>query len=210
MTAYLNEEQQVEALKKWWKENGRSVVIGVALGLAGIFGWQGWQAYRVSQGEAASSLYVSMRNQVSAGNAEGALELGKRLLGEHTDSIYASFAALGLARMMYQRGDRANAAENLQWVESHAPDAVIVDLARLRLARVRLDQEQYDQAARVLERIGESFMPAAVAELRGDIARARGDREAAREAYRQSLAAGDARAVVRMKLAELGAAEKAS
>ncbi len=207
MTTYLNEEEQLEALKKWWAENGKSIVIGVVLGFAAIFGWQGWQAYRVAQGEAASNLYISMQNQVRAGKAESALELGKRLLGEHTGSVYASFAALKLAQLMYERGDKANASENLQWVVSHAPDAVIADLARFRLARVQLEQKQYEQAVSQLDAVD----AAGVAELRGDIARARGDLAAARAAYRQALAAkGGASALVRMKLNEIGAGEKAS
>ncbi len=211
MTTYLNEEEQLEALKKWWADNGKSIVIGVVLGFAAIFGWQGWQAYRVAQGEAASNLYISMQNQVRAGKAESALELGKRLLGEHTGSVYASFAALKLAQLMYERGGKANASENLQWVVSHAPDAVIADLARFRLARVRLEQKQYEQAVSQLDAVDAAFMPAGVAELRGDIARARGDLAAARAAYRQALAAkGDASALVRMKLNEIGAGEKAS
>ncbi len=208
MTAYLNEEQQVEALKQWWKDNGKSVVIGVVLGLAAIFGWKGWQGYRVAQGEAASNLYIGMQNQVNAGKVEGALETGKRLLGEHTDSVYASYAALQLARLMYQRGDKDTAAENLQWVIAHAPDPLIADLARLRLARLRIDQKQYPEAGAVLEKIDPVFMPAAVAELQGDIARAGGHLDEARQAYKRALGAGALGETVRRKLLELG--EKAS
>lgn len=211
MSTYLNEEEQVEALKKWWKENGKSIVVGVVLGFSAIFGWQGWQSYRVAQGEAASNLYISMQNLVSAGKTDNAVELGKRLLGEHTDSVYASLAALNLAKLTYERGDKANASENLQWVVEHAPDAALADLARVRVARVQLDQQQYDQAAVSLDGVDAAFMPAMVSELRGDIARARGDMEAARQAYRQALATGDGvLGSVRMKLLELGGGEKAS
>lgn len=211
MTIYQNEDEQVEALKKWWKENGTSIVIGVVLGFAAIFGWQGWQSYRVAQGEAASSLYIGMQNQAAAGDVEGALATGKRLLGEHTDSVYASFAALKLAQLMYTRGDKANAAENLHWVVLHAPDEVVVDLARVRLARVQLDQKKLDEAASQLEAVNPDFMPGDLSELRGDIARAKGDLDAAREAYKLALASqGDAQAKVKMKLLEIGIMEKSS
>ena len=211
MTAYLNEDEQVEAIKKWWKENGRSLVIGVVLGLAAIFGWKGWQSYRIAQGEAASNLYITMQNQAAAGNVENALATGKRLLGEHTASVYASFAALRLARISYARGDRAEAAENLNWVVEHAPDDVVADLARVRLARVRVDLDEVDAAAKVLEQVGADFMPGTVAELRGDIARAKGDLAAAREAYVLALASeGGARGLVKMKLQEIGLPEKSS
>ena len=205
MTAYLNEEQQVEAIKKWWKENGKSVVIGVVLGFSVIFGWQGWQKYHVAQGEAASNLYIGMQNLLSAGKVDTAVEAGKRLLGEHTDSVYASFAALKLAQLMYERGDKANASENLQWVVSHAPDAAIADLAKMRLSRVQLDQQQYDQALATLDSVDPTFMPGVTAELRGDIARAKGDIDAARKAYQQALATGSGiHDSVQMKLLEIG------
>jgi predicted negative regulator of RcsB-dependent stress response len=211
MTSYLNEDEQVEALKNWWKENGTSIVLGVLLGFGAIFGWQGWQAYRASQGVAASNLFLAMENLEAAGKAEAEMETGKRLLGEHTGSMYASFAALELAQSLYTKGDKDTAAENLQWVVSHAPDEVIADLARLRLARVRVDQQQWDAAGAQLDGIQEDFMPGGVAELRGDIARAKGDLDAARKAYEVALGeGGDEQDSVRMKLRAIGTVEKSS
>lgn len=211
MTIYQNEEEQIAAIKQWWKENGTSIVIGVSLGFAAIFGWQGWQSYRLAQGEAASGLYVGMQNQAAAGDVEGALAIEKRLLGEHTNSIYASFAALKLAQLMYDRGDKAAAAENLHWVVSHAPDEVVADLARVRLTRVQIDLKNFDQAGSILNAIAPDFMTGDTAELRGDIARAKGDLEGAREAYTRALAVqGDAQAEVRMKLLEIGIRGKSS
>ena len=193
MTIYQNEEEQIAAIKQWWKENGTSIVIGVSLGFAAIFGWQGWQSYRLAQGEAASGLYVGMQNQAAAGDVEGALAIEKRLLGEHTNSIYASFAALKLAQLMYDRGDKAAAAENLHWVVSHAPDEVVADLARVRLTRVQIDLKKFDQASSILDAV------------------AKGDLEEAREAYTRALAVqGDAQAEVRMKLLEIGIRGKSS
>jgi predicted negative regulator of RcsB-dependent stress response len=213
MTAYLNEDEQVEALKKWWKENGTSIVLGVLLGFGAIFGWQGWHAYRASQGASASNLFLAMENLAAAGKTEAALETGKRLLGEHTGSAYASFAALKLAQMVYAKGDKDNAAENLQWVVSHAPDEVISELAQLRLAQVRADQQKWDAAGTALDAIQKDFMPGSVAELRGDIAQAKGDLDAARKAYELALATGgDVQESVRMKLRAIGTgdAEKSS
>ncbi|HHI75964.1 MAG TPA: tetratricopeptide repeat protein [Gammaproteobacteria bacterium] len=210
MTAYLNEEEQVEALKNWWKENGRSVVIGVVLGFAAIFGWKGWQGWQQSRGEAASALYENMLVQLAGGNREGALAAGKRLLGEYDGSVYASFAALKMAQLSYRDGKPESALTELAWVEEHAPDAVLVDLARLRQARLLVDAGKWDQAAARLQAIGKDFMPAAVAELRGDVARGKGDLAAARAAYEEAIAAGAADPLVRMKLQEIGSGEQAS
>lgn len=208
MTSYMNEDEQLEAVKRWWKENGTSIVIGVVLGLAVLFGWQGWKSYRVAEGQAASNLYFSMQNQAASGDLETALQTGKRLLGEHTGSVYASFAALKLAQLSYARGDKAGAVENLGWVVSNAPDPVIADLARVRLARAYIDQAQWDLASAQLDAVDKHFMPGGVADLRGDIAWARGDLEAARQAYAEALASPDeVLGTVRLKLQALGAGE---
>ena len=122
MSTYQTEEEQVEAIKKWWKENGRSVVGGVVLGFAVIGGWQGWQGYERSTGETASAYYDAMRQAVRSGQQARAIEDGKRLIGEYGGSAYASFAALELARISYLNGEKAVAREHLQWVTQSAPD----------------------------------------------------------------------------------------
>ena len=210
MSAYLDEEEQVEALKNWWKENGRSVIAGAVLGLAAIFGWQGWQGWQRGQAEAASMLYEQMLGRLRAGDVDAAQSAGKRLLGEFTDSIYASFAAMKLARTAYEKGESDTAVENLQWVAAHAPDSVIGDLARVRLVRVLVDAGKQERAERVLSEIQKDFMPAVVAELRGDIARAKGDTAAAREAYEAAMRAGATNELVRMKHQALGKGGEAS
>jgi len=208
MTSYMNEDEQLEAVKKWWKENGASIVIGVVLGLAVLFGWQGWKSYRLAEGQTASNLYFSMQNQAASGDADAALVTGKRLLGEHTGSVYASFAAFKLAQLAYERGDKASAVENLGWVVSNAPDRVVADLARVRLARAYVDQQQWDLANAQLDAVDPDFMPGSVAEMRGDIAQARGDLEAARRAYAEALASPDeVLGTVRLKLQALGIGE---
>jgi len=210
MSAYLDEEEQVEALKNWWKENGRSVIAGAVLGLAAIFGWQGWQGWQRGQAEAASVLYEQMAGRLQAGDMAAAQSAGKRLLGEFPDSIYASFAAMKLAGAAYEKGKGDAAVENLQWVAAHAADPLIGDLARVRLVRVLLDSGKQERAERVLTEVQQDFMPAVVAELRGDIARAKGDTAAARQAYEAAMRAGATNELVRMKHQALGKGGEAS
>lgn len=206
MSAYLEEEEQIEAIRNWWKENGRSVIAGAVLGLAAIFGWQGWQGWQRGQAEAASILYEQMLGD----DMDTAQSAGKYLLGEFPESVYASLAAMKLAQIAYERGEKGTAVENLQWVAAHAPDSVIGDLARVRQARVLLDIGKQERAARVLSEIKKDFMPAVVAELRGDIARAKGDTAAAREAYEVAMRAGATNELVRMKYQALGKGGEAS
>jgi len=211
MTTYPNEDEQLEAVKKWWSENGKSIVLGVVLGFSALFGWQGWQSYQLAQGQAASDLYTAMLNQATSGDIESASATGKRLLGEHTGSVYAGFAALKLAQFAYARGDKPGAVGHLEWVSSNVSEEVFADLAKVRLARLQLDLGQVDAAEAQLNAVYPGFMPGVVAELRGDIAQANGDLEAARQAYILALASGEeVLQTVRMKLLAIGSAEESS
>ena len=98
MSTYQTEEEQVEQLKKWWKENGKSVIGGVVLGFAIIGGWQWWQVYHKGQGEAASLVFDTMRQAARLNQVDKALEDGRRLLGDYPGSAYAGFAALEMGR----------------------------------------------------------------------------------------------------------------
>jgi len=211
MSTYQTEEEQVEAIKKWWKENGKSVVGGIVLGFAVIGGWQGWQGYQRNQGEAASMHYDVMRQAVQLDQIEQAIENGKRLISDHGSTAYASFAALELARLAYNRGEPAVARGHLQWVVDAAPDPALRDLARLRLGRLLLDSGELDALQQLL---GTKPLPAfagAFTELQGDLARARGDLEQARVAYQDALARGvDDEALLRMKLVDVGGQAPAS
>lgn len=211
MSTYQTEEEQVEAIKKWWKENGRSVIGGVVLGFAIIGGWQGWQGYQRNQGEAASSHFDAMRQAVQTGQHDRAIEDGKRLIGEYGGTVYASFAALELAKLSYQRGEKAAARNHLRWVADAAPDPAIRELARLRLGGLLLDMQ--DTAA-LQALLAKPTLPAFAGEfaaLRGDLERALGNPEAAREAYQEALLKGvEDIGLLRMKLVDVGGQTPAS
>jgi predicted negative regulator of RcsB-dependent stress response len=205
MSTYQTEEEQVEAIKKWWKENGKSVVGGIVLGFAIIGGWQGWQSYQTSQGETASIVFDTMRQAVRSGEQAKAIEEGKRLIGEYGNTAYASFAALELARLAYERSEKAAAREHLQWVTESSPDPAISELARLRLGRLLLDMGEQDALATLLQAQPLPAFAGEFAVLRGDLERARGDQAAAREAYREALTAGvQDEPLLRMKLVDVG------
>lgn len=205
MSAYQTEEEQVEAIKKWWKDNGKSVIGGIVLGFAIIGGWQGWQGYQRNQGEAASAYFDAMRQAVRTGQDDKAIDDAKRLIGEYGGSAYASFAALELARLSYARGEKAAARNHLQWVADSAPDPSIAEVARLRLGRLLLDMSELDALQALL---AQPPMPAFAGEfsvLQGDLERARGNDDAAREAYQAALLKGvEDEGLLRMKLVDVG------
>ena len=202
------DEEQVEELKKWWSENGKSVLAGLGIGLAAILGWTSWQTWERTQAELASVRYAQLVNDAAAAKHDQALSQAEALAGEFPDSAYASLASLVAARAAVQSNDPDEAKQHLEWVVDHAPFPELVPIARLRLARLLIDAREYDGALAALGRIDSALFHSRVMELQGDIHHARGDDAAARESYETALADAElspsTRAWVRMKLDDLG------
>jgi len=205
MSVYQTDDEQVESIKKWWKENGKSVIGGVVLGFAGIAGWQTWQGYQGSQAENASVYFDALQQSVRTGQYDKADEDGRRLIGEFGSTAYASFAALQLAKLAYQRGEKATARGHLRWVSESAPDPALRELGRLRLARLLLDLDELDALEALLQGPFTGAMAGEFAALRGDLEHKRGNSAAAREAYQKALIRGvEDESLLRMKLVDVG------
>lgn len=211
MAEYLNEDDQVEALKKWWHENGKAVIGGAILGLAIVGGWQGWTRYSEGRAEQASAYYDQFSSSAQANDAAAAKLQAERIFEEFGSSTYALMAALEMARIEYAEGQSDAAIARLRWAISSAKDASLVQLARLRLARLLLDANDLDGALELSSQAtGEGFA-AEFAALRGDVLRAQGDLENARSAYQDALDKGVANQnLVRMKLTEISGTSTAS
>jgi predicted negative regulator of RcsB-dependent stress response len=204
MAEHLNDEEQLEALKKWWSENGKSMVGGVVLGLALVGGWRGWQYYVQNQAETAGARYDEMLVAVESRQSERAVQLAEGLRAEFDDTAYASLAALQAAKLKFEAGDRGAAQVQLAWVRANAPDPALRQVATLRLVRVLIDDGDLDAAQRLLDAAPRDAFAPELAELRGDLARARGDLAAARAAYEEALAGkSDSGVLLRMKLDDL-------
>jgi predicted negative regulator of RcsB-dependent stress response len=206
VNVHLSEEEQVEALKKWWSENGKSVVAGVVLGLGGVFGWQAWTQHQKSVSEEASEMYQALSQSMTMNAFKDAESQAKSLLTQHGGSTYAVFAALDLAKVKLAQGEMAEVKTQLQWVIDNAGVNSLRQVARLRLARVLLGEGDFDAASAVIAQATTDSYRGDFAELRGDIALAKGDAASARASYQEALEneVGNM-AVVQMKLNDLAA-----
>ena len=202
MEQYTDDER-VEDLKKWWQDNGVSIMIGIALGVAAIFGWRYWVSHREAQADRASLAYDAFIEAVEKPDADQAQQRGQGLLTDFPNSAYAALAMLRLAKLAMDSNDHAMAAQRLQWVIDHAQLDEIRDIARLRLARVLFATGQLTEAEKLLERVNTTSLIAEREELRGDLALAGNDPAKARTAYAQALAAGGASPLLRIKLDNL-------
>lgn len=184
---YETEEQQVEAMKEWWNENGRSVILGVVIGAAAIFGWQGWGKYQLSQSEQASDQFTETLDALADGGESDPLALAESLKSEHGGSVYALMASLAAARGQVEAGDLDAAAEQLRWAIKNADQADIKVIAQIRLARVLGAAGKPDDALDALPSTVPDTFSAMIDEARGDLLLAKGDIDAARTAYQKAV-----------------------
>ena len=190
METHTTEEQQIAALKSWWKENGSSIVTGIVLGLAVLFGAKAWFAYQERTAQNASNVYMVMMNALETGDAALVSERAGLLIAEFSSTPYAVFAALALAKLKLEEGELEAAQAQLQWALDNSSSGVIQDVVRLRLARVLVARGELDAAAQLLDQaVPGSAFDALYTEVRGDIHAARGEPVLASDAYQQALAA---------------------
>jgi predicted negative regulator of RcsB-dependent stress response len=186
---YRTEEEQVEALKRWWQENGRSMLVGVVLAVGLGLGWQAWQKNQEVAAANASLLYQQMLTALAAESPTSearARELAGELKDAHRGSVYAQFAALHLARLAVNAGNPAAAETELRWALAKA-DGELEEVAQLRLARVLADRGQTDAALELLAQGQGGQLAAAYAMARGDVLFAAGREDEALLAYEAAV-----------------------
>ena len=198
MEVYTTEEQQVEVIKSWWKENGTSVLAGTVIGLVGLFGWRYYNERQQTNQEAASQAYNEISAQLAKGDA-AAFEQVQGFISAHQGDSYAELAALQLAAAAVKANKLDLAAEQLTQVANNG-DESIRPIAALRLARVLNDQGKADEALTQLGKINNDAFKAQVAEVRGDILYKQGKAEEARDAYQAAADAGGLQGSAELKL----------
>mgnify|MGYP000013954149 CR=1 FL=1 len=193
------EEEQVEALKKWWDENGKSLIVTVVVVLAGYFGWNGYQENQRSQGEAASSIYQQLVNKATKPLAEQTeadkteLEtVAAQLKAEYPTSLYAKFAGLYIAKFAIEANNFDAAATELQLLVDAGEQGPVTYLAQVRLARVFIQQEKLDEALALVTTTPDASFAAQYEETKGDVLFAKGELAEALGAYQAARASATA------------------
>jgi len=205
----MHEQEQVDALKAWWKENGMKLVIAVGLAVVVLAGVLLWKQQRAKQNAEAAKLFAEVEKQVYTNDPKRVNDAAAAVVDKFGSTIFASRAELLAAQVNIQFRDSAKAATQLQWVIDHASDEGVQDVARLKLASMRLDEKKYDEAMKLLDAAHPESFNGLYADLKGDVLSAQGKTEEARAAYKQALEKidekGNYRQLVQMKLDGLGA-----
>jgi predicted negative regulator of RcsB-dependent stress response len=204
----LEEQEQLETIKAWWKDYGNLVILTVTACVFTIAAFQGWRYYRHQQALAAVTLYDQLTQAERANDAKKVRDIAAQITDKYAATPYAAMSALAAGRASFDSGDLAAAKAQLKWVIDNAREDEVRDMARLRLASVLLDEKNYAEALALVQDKHLEAFSGIYADLKGDILVAQGKPAEARGAYQIAFDKSDAqsayRTMIQAKLDALG------
>jgi predicted negative regulator of RcsB-dependent stress response len=210
----LQEQEQLEDLKAFWKQYGNLIVWLLILVFGALAAWNGWNLYQRTQAEKAAELYEQLERAAQGGDATLVGKAFSDLRDRYPRTVQAQQAGLMAAKVQFDKGQADAARSSLGWVADNAQQDEYKTVARLRLAALLAEQQQYDAALKQLEGATAPEFAGLVADRRGDILQAQGKKDEAKAAYQAAFKSLDDtveyRRLVEAKLTALGAAPAAS
>ena len=210
MEIYDTEEEQLDALKRWWKENGQSTIVGLVVGIAVVLGWNYWQGHKKTQAEQASALYSQLIQAIGAEKKDSAEKLAERIQEQYPKTQYAAFSGLLLAKIKVQQGDLVKAQAILKDIAAGSNEELI-NIAKIRQVRLMLASGQYEQGLQLINNVDpatSSSFSGNYDELVGDLYVALERFDEARSSYQKALENGYKSPLLQLKIDDLTASEK--
>ncbi len=187
MDGLLTEQEQVEAIRGWWRENGRYIISGLVIGAGLLFGWNYWQNQQEGKALEASSLYEALADDVAEARLEPALAKATDILDNYGATPYAPQARLAMAKLYMDVGRDQDAADMLRPLVDQGADSETALVARLRLARLLLYQDRPAEAVELLRGYEDTAFASRYSEALGDALAALEREDEAVEAYAAAL-----------------------
>jgi predicted negative regulator of RcsB-dependent stress response len=182
----LEEQEQLDAFKAWWKAHGEKVITAVTVVIVTFLGFQGWQFYQNKQAQEASAKYEAML-QLDGKNLKAIQAVSAELMDKYASTPYAGRAALTVAKANYENKDTKSAIAQLQWAIKNSKEDVVGAMALLQLAGIRYEEKSYDEALKVLAEKHSTGFDGLFADLKGDVLLAQGKTPEAKQAYQEAL-----------------------
>lgn len=158
MSRYETEEEQVEAIKTWWKQNGTKLLSGLLIVVIAFSAWRYWSNTKLVESSNASSLFEMLQGHMQQGSFGEVSREALKLIQEQPQSPYAVGAALLYAKYSFEKGELADAVKQLTWVVDTAEDPQLKHIAHLRLARIHADSGAFELAEKQLEILSKSTL----------------------------------------------------
>ncbi|WP_292433007.1 tetratricopeptide repeat protein [Methylobacter sp.] len=210
MEIYETEEEQVEALKRWWKENSTSAIVGLVVGLIIILGWNYWLDHKKERAAQASVTYSQLLKALDENKNDSVEKLAEHMQKQFNGTEYAAFSALLEAKLKSQQGDFAAAKQILKTIAAE-PNKHLSNVARIRLVRLMLATGEYEQGLQVINEVDAKEATSYSAnydELVGDLYVALDRLDEARTSYQNALRNGQPSPLLQFKIDDLTAQEK--
>ena len=209
MSVYMTEDEQVEQIKKWWRQYGNSILTVILLIALVFTGWRWWQQRQFKIATNAAVVYERLLEGVVEKDASGVSANANTLLTQYASSPYAALAALNLAKEAVTQQQYDVALKHLQWVVDNADIPALKQIARIRSASIMLSQQKAQQALEILAKVNDKTYDPITSEMRGDSYVMLGDEGKAKQAYQLALQSTSNSAIPRpllkMKLNNLSA-----
>lgn len=182
----LEEQEQLDAIKAWWRANGNKVLSVVAAAAIAYAGVQGWKIYQHKQSAGASAQY-QLLTKTSIKDTKTVKAIAGDLMDNYSATPYAGRAALTAAKANYQDNDSKTAIAQLEWAVKHAQEEPVKAIALLQLASIQFEEKQYDAALKTLSEKHDAAFDGLFADLKGDVLAAQGKKSEAKSAYTEAL-----------------------
>ncbi|AML48886.1 hypothetical protein AYM02_05985 [Coxiella burnetii] len=183
MTELLSDQEQIEMIKKWWRDYGRAIALAIVIGLLIGFGWRYWHRHQLEKTERASALYMQLQILASQNAWDKTKPLTDRLIKDYGKTPYAAMASFLNAKRAVEQNHLPLALDQLQWVMKNAIVSDLKQLARLRASLILLAENRPKAALNLLQTVDDQAYQPLVDEIKGDIYAAMGNRESAKQFY---------------------------
>ena len=185
MAYTIEEEQELSAIKAWWNENYKFIIVCFVIAFGGVFGWNYWQSHQIQKMHSASAEYEqALFNYAKDPKAQA--EQFSQFIKNHEKTSYAVLALLDKAKIAVENNDFTLAEDALKQAMAQSTDDILSSITALRLASVQFQLGQFDPALDSLKLVKEQAWSGAKIILAGDIQLANGDKEAAKASYQQA------------------------